>query len=216
MSTRQTLEQAGELARAGRVIRLSYRRPGDAGPNEFLVEPYRLHRATSGGAALHGWQLSPAPEGREGAWRDFRLDRITSVADGGRTFTPREPVTLHHEAAALAGQPAGPSSEASESGAAPAGVFHGWGEQAIAAMGPAEDYFRHVEAAMLDGKVTPEEMELARSLGERVEAHERKAAHARVYANVLQEVLQDARISHREELYLQNVRQFLGELGWAP
>jgi hypothetical protein len=29
-------------------------------------------------------------------------------------------------------------------------------------------------------------------------------------------VLQDSRISHREELYLQRVREFLEQLGWAP
>ncbi len=69
---------------------------------------------------------------------------------------------------------------------------------------------------MLDGKVTPEELSLAESLRDRVEPHERKAAHARVFANVLHEVLQDSRISHREELYLQNVRAFLDRLGWAP
>ena len=69
---------------------------------------------------------------------------------------------------------------------------------------------------MLDGKVTAAEIALARALGERVEPHERKAAHARVYANVLYEVIQDSRISHREELYLKNVRQFLEQLGWGP
>jgi len=83
-------------------------------------------------------------------------------------------------------------------------------------MGDAEDYFQQIETAMLDGKVTDEEMQLARSLGDRVEIHQRKAAHARVFASVLHEVLQDGRISHREELYLQNVRAFLEKLGWAP
>jgi hypothetical protein len=64
--------------------------------------------------------------------------------------------------------------------------------------------------------VTDEEMALAESLRDRVDAHERKAAHARVFASVLNEVLQDARITHREELYLQNIRAFLDRLGWAP
>jgi hypothetical protein len=83
-------------------------------------------------------------------------------------------------------------------------------------MGDAEDYFRQIETAMLDGKITEEEMALAQSLRDRVEIHERKAAHARVFASVLHEVLQDGRISHREELYLANVRAFLDRLGWAP
>ena len=215
MSTRDTLEKIGRLAADNRVARIGYRRPGEPAGHEFLVEPYRLQRTASGGAAVHAWQLSPPPEGRPDGWRDFRLDRITSVSDAGQAFRPRLPVTLGQELAATdaGGQLPGAGEPAAQG---PAEGFHWWGDRPIAAMGPAEDYFRHLEAAMLDAKVTPDEMALARSLGERVEIHERKAAHARVYANVLHEVLQDGRISHREELYLQTVREFLGQLGWAP
>ena len=83
-------------------------------------------------------------------------------------------------------------------------------------MGSAEAYFQQLETAMLDGKVTDDEVALAESMRDRVEIHERKGVHARVFASVLHEVLQDARISHREELYLRNVRSFLERLGWAP
>ena len=209
MSTRETLEQIAALADARRLARISYRRPGDFAPQEFLVEPYRLQRTASGAAAVHAWQVSPELEGRPEAWRDFRLDRITAVEDGGHVFAPRIPVTLAQEL---------PAAGAGGTGGAPAVAagFHWWGARPVASMGPAEDYFRHLETSMLDAKVTRDEMTLARSLGDRVEAHERKAAHARVYANVLHEVLQDGRISHREELYLKNVREFLEQLGWAP
>jgi WYL domain len=186
------------LADAGRVVRLGYRRPGDATAAEYLVEPYRLQR-TASGPAVHAWQLSPAPEGRADGWRDFRLDRITSVADAGKTFAPRMAVTLSHDAAAKPGT-----------------SFSAWSDRTIAPMGRAEEYFQQLETAMLDGKVTPDEMSLAQGLRDRVEVHERKAVHARVFASVLHEVLQDGRISHREELYLRNVREFLDRLGWAP
>ena len=199
----KVLPEIARLAEAGRVVRLGYRRPGDgAGPAaEYLVEPYAVRRGAAG-PVLHAWQLSPPPEGRPDGWRDFRLDRIVSAADGGADFRPREPVTLRAAdgpAAATAGE-----------------SFQAWGEQPIATMGAAESYYRQLEAAMLDGKVTDEEMALAESLRDRVDANERKAAHARVFASVLNEVLQDARITHREELYLQNVRAFLDRLGWAP
>ena len=192
------------LAEAGRVVRLTYRRPGDGSPAEYLVEPYGFHR-TAGGPALHAWQLEPAPEGRADGWRDFRLDRVAAAADGGRPFAPRAPVTAAGDLAAPGQGPAtgGPD-------------FKGFGERPIAAMGNTEDYFRQIETAMLDGKVTDDEMTLAEGLRDRVELHHRKAAHARVFANVLHEVLQDGRISHREELYLRNVRAFLERLGWAP
>ena len=190
------------LAEAGRVAWITYRRPGEGAAGDYLVEPYRFHRGQAG-PVLHAWQIEPQPEGRADGWRDFRIDRITAAADGGRTFQPRVPVTAARDvpspAAAVEGQ-----------------NFPGFGERPIAGMGDTEHYFRQIETAMLDGQVTEEEMTLARSLGARVEVHERKGAHARVFASVLHEVLQDGRISHREELYLQNVRAFLDRLGWAP
>ena len=207
MSTRETLEQIATLAEARRIARIGYRRPGDFAPQEFLIEPYRLQRTASGAAALLAWQVAPELQGRHDGWRDFRLERITSVNDSGHTFTPRIAVTLK------------PQPQTAGAGTRPLAVAEGfdwWGTRPISSMGPAEDYFRQIETAMLDGKVTPAELALAKSLGDRVEVHERKAAHARVYANVLNEVLQDSRISHREELYLRNVRQFLEQLGWAP
>ena len=193
------LAEVVRLAEAGRVVRLGYRGAGGRAEAQYLVEPYRLHR-THAGPVLHAWQLDPPPQGRPDGWRDFRLDRITSASDGGRPFTPRAPVTLAGDTAApAAGQP-----------------FHSWGERPIAGMGSAEGYFQQLETAMLDGKVTDEEVALSESLRDRVEIHERKAVHARVFASVLHEVLQDGRISHREELYLRNVREFLERLGWAP
>ena len=211
MSTRETLERLAALGEKRRAARISYRRPGDFAPHEFLIEPYRLHRTSSGAAAVHAWQLAPALEGRPEAWRDFRLDRIMVVEDSGHAFSPRIPVTLAQELPA-----AGAGNAPVKALPTVAEGFHWWGARPVASMGPAEDYFRQLEEAMLDARVSADEMALVRSLGERVEVHERKAAHARVFANVLHEVLQDGRMSHREELYLKNVREFLGQLGWAP
>jgi hypothetical protein len=215
----EKLEQLSKLAQARRVARVTYKRPGEPAPHDYLVEPYRLQR-TTGGPAVHAWQLSPAPQAGNDGWRDFRLDRVTLVADGGRAFQPRMPVTLPQEVGGAGGS-AGASRPDPIGGAPPitgraAETFDAWGERPVAKMGPAEDYFRHLEGAMLDAKVTPDEMTLARSLGDRVEPHERKAVHARVYANVLHEVVQDSRISHREEIYLRTVREFLEKLGLAP
>jgi hypothetical protein len=201
-ATMDAVYEVARLAEAGRVVRLTYRRPGEGGAGDYLVEPYGLHRGASG-PVLHAWQLEPAPQGRTDGWRDFRLDRITAVSDGGRTFEPRAPVTAARDLPSPGPATGGPD-------------FKGFGDRPIAAMGDAEDYFRQLEEAMLDGRVTEEEMALAEALRDRVDVHERKAAHARVFASVLHEVLQDGRISHREELYLRNVRAFLDRLGWAP
>jgi hypothetical protein len=212
---RDKLEQIAALAGRRRLARLSYRRPGEGAAAHYVVEPYRIQR-TGGGPSVHAWQVSPQPDGRADGWRDFRLDRITEVADGGATFVPRMPVELGGAGGVGGAGGAGAGGGTGDAAAGHGSYFHGWGERQIAAMGPAEDYFRQVETSMLDAKVTPEEMELARSLGDRVGPHERKAVHARVYANVLHEVLQDGKIMHREELYLKQVREFLEQLGWAP
>src|SRR5436190_11054405 len=71
----EKLEQLSKLAQARRVARVTYKRPGEPAPHDYVVEPYRLQR-TTGGPAVHAWQLSPSPDG----WRDFRLDRVTLVA----------------------------------------------------------------------------------------------------------------------------------------
>lgn len=189
------LPEITRLGEAGRVARIQYRRPGGE-TSDYVVELYGVQRAPAG-LTVRARQVSPGADATAEGWREFRLDRITSVADTGQTFQPRAPVAF-------------------QSGSAPGTSFHDWGERPIAKMGPAEDYFRQIEQAMLDGRVTEQEMSLAEALRDRVEVHERKAAHARVYANVLNEVLQDGRISHREELYLRNVRAFLDRLGWAP
>src|SRR5436190_23967799 len=111
VSIRETLQQIATLAEAGRIVRIGYRRPGDFAPQEFLVEPYRLQRTHSGAAAVLAWQVAPEVEGRPDAWRDFRVDRITSVSDSGHSFSPRASVTLAQQAPATgagagAGKPA--------------------------------------------------------------------------------------------------------------
>ena len=139
------LAEIVRLAGAGRVVRLGYRRPGDGSPAQYLVEPHRLHRSQAG-PVLHAWQLDPPPEGRPDGWRDFRLDRITGVSDGGTTFMPRAPVTIAGDAAPpAAGQ-----------------AFAAWGQRPIEGMGSAEGYFQQLETAMLDGKVTDEETRACR------------------------------------------------------
>ena len=216
------LDDITRLARERRVTRLGYKRAGDAVPTEYLVEPYRLHDAATG-PAVQCWQLSPPPEGRS-PWRDFRLDRITSVADGGRTFEARAAVTLGTELAPFGERKitapdasTGAAVTAADSALTASGTrFSRWGHRQIGSLGPAAEYFHQLEAAMLDGQVTADEMAVAEALSNRIPPDQRKAVHARVYANVLHEVLEDGRIAHREELYLGKVRELLVRLGWAP
>jgi hypothetical protein len=146
------------------------------------------------------------------------------VSDAGRAFEPRAAVTLGTELAPFA-QRTITADDAALGGAvtsppvaitaAPAG-FNAWGHRQIGSLGPAGEYFHQLEATMLDGQVTADEMAVSAELAARVPPDQRKAVHARVYANVLHEVLEDGRIAHREELYLAQVRELLVRLGWAP
>jgi hypothetical protein len=203
------LHDLAALARDRRVVRLGYRRPGEAEPAEYLVEPYRLHRP-AGGALLHAWQASPPAqaEGRS-PWRDFRLDRIVSVADAGRPFEPRTTVTLPDDVTLVV---AGPADARQPPPASPADL---WSVERIGDVSPADAYFRQLESAMLDGQVTPDELTLARDLAAGLDPAQRNAVHARVLAAVLNEIAQDGRVSHREEIYLAQVRDLLTHLGWS-
>jgi hypothetical protein len=197
------LRDIAKLAAEKRLVRIGYRRPGAQSALDKVVEPYRLHRLASG-PVIHAWQVSPVPEGTS-PWRDFRVDRIESANDGGAAFAPRMPITLPQDV----------SGEGPVNAPAPP-PFAQWGERSIAEVGPDEEYFLQLESAMLDGKIEPSEMSMAEELGQRIDPSHRKSVHARIYAAVLQEVVADGRISHREEIYLRQVREFLSRLGWAP
>jgi hypothetical protein len=203
------LHDLAALARDRRVVRLGYRRPGEAEPTEYLVEPYRLHRP-AGGALLHAWQASPPAEAEgRSPWRDFRLDRIVSVTDAGHPFEPRTTVTFPD---AIAATTVGPHDARQLLLASPANL---WSVEPIGQVSPADAYFRQLESAMLDGQVTPDELTLARDLAAGLAPEQRNAVHARVLAAVLNEVAQDGRVSHREQIYLAQVRELLGQLGWS-
>ena len=72
--TTDLLHGIARLAAQKRLVRVGYRRPGAQAAQDYLVEPYRLHRFASG-PIVHAWQISPVPEGTS-PWRDFRVDRI--------------------------------------------------------------------------------------------------------------------------------------------
>lgn len=212
------LSDLATLASAGRVVRLHYKRPGEPAPAEYVVEPYRLHRPAAG-ALLHAWQVAPPPEGGRAHWRDFRVDRIVSLADADPAappFEPRTPVTLPADVAAALGSTGTPTTSGSTNTLALITSSPGnlWSDEPIGVVSPAAAYFRQLEAAMLDGQVTPDELTLLQDLARGLAAEQRNAVHARILAAVLNEVAEDGRVSHREEIYLAKVRELLGALGW--
>jgi len=190
--TDDVLAEIVRFAESRRLTCIAYQKPGEWSDTQRFVEPYRLQESTAS-LMVQCWQVDPAIEDRC-KWRNFRIDRISSVCDGGRTFEPRIPITL---------------------GTGEVTAFE-WGHEPAVILGPAAEYFNFVESAMLDGLVTADEFAKAQELGGRVSMDERRGAHARVFANVLQEVLQDSAVSDKEAAYLAKVRAFLSRLGWAP
>lgn len=181
-----------ELGEHRRTARLVYQKPGEPSVTEQLVEPYRLE-ATANAEMVLCWQLLPKIEDRL-PWRHFRIDRIVSVIDGGSTFEPRTPITLH-------------TGEVTD--------FQ-WGHQALVGIGPRQEYFQFIENAMLDGIFDEQELREAARRGEALSIQQRRGVHAQVFANTLQEVLADGEVSQTEAAYIGAVRDALQSLGWAP
>jgi predicted DNA-binding transcriptional regulator YafY len=91
---RRLLDQLVKLAEGNRLVMLSYAKPGEAVSTDRLVEPYHLQESGAEKLMVRCWQLEP-PIVDRAKWRNFRLDRILRLADGGSTFQPRCPVTIH-------------------------------------------------------------------------------------------------------------------------
>jgi len=194
MGFMSVLKQLVVLARRRRLAAIDYRRPGHVGAVTRVVEPYRLEEAVDGRPAhVVAWQVWPHPA-TVTAWRCFRLDRIHDVRDGQADFRARKPVTLENLDAA----------EFSVTG------------PATGVTGAVEAYAAFLEAAMLDSYVSAVELQEARNRGAGLKVEEMRAAHARVYATVLSEVLGDGVVTDEETGYLRKVRKFLEAVGWAP
>ena len=192
----ETLRRLQELASQQLTARISYRKPAEDWCTQREVEPYSLTYSGQNLIVLT-WQLDPVLDGE--AWRNFRIDRIVSVANGGHEFTPRTSVTLHL-------------------GEMTPFVFDETRSRLAAESKPSapETYFRCIERAMLDGVMTNTEISEARELGRLLRKPELKAIHAQVLANLLNEVAMDGKLTAREEEQLRNMRFFLQELGRCP
>jgi hypothetical protein len=173
MGNADPLVVISELAMHGRLARISYSKPGERAWTVRIVEPY----------ALVG-----------NGWRSFRVDRITSVSDGGGAFAPRSRVAL--------------------------GGSNLYEYQTAVAdpddRDPETVYRRYLQGAVLDGNFDEDEIAHAAELAEGLSFEALKVAHAHVFAAVIHEVLLDGQIQDHETVFLDNVRRALQRLGWAP
>ncbi len=185
-----------DLAKARNTALITYKKPGENWITERNVEPYSLSMTGQDAFIVLTWQVAPSCE--EPSWRNFRIDRITSVKNAGVIFHPRAPVTI-------------------DDGELRKFIFdeapRGKGKSPPS---PQEKYFKYVEKAMLDGQMTKREITHAKKLSAGLRAGQLRSVHASAYGNLIAEITMDGEISDDEEELLTNMRVFLNELGWAP
>jgi hypothetical protein len=87
-----------------------------------------------------------------------------------------------------------------------------WEEQTSEAHG----YFVWLEKCLIDHRLTDHEISTAIDVATSLERDELRGVHARIYANVLEEVLADGIVTDKEQEYLDHVRTSLQKLGWRP
>jgi hypothetical protein len=175
-------------------VEIAYKKTGESWTTTRIVEPYSITFTQSEALIVLTRQIEPYV-GHPG-WRNFRLDRIVSVKNTSRHFKPFIPVTILDcpEPFVYNETPDAQPSEPSYS----------------------EKYFFQLEAALQDGNLTKHEFECMKILQGPLLASEVKALHAQLYANTIDDIVADGKLTQAEEDYLQNVRVFLGQLGWCP
>lgn len=184
------------LSRQQRTAKIVYKKVAEPEPTIRTVEPYTLQEHNDN-LMVRAWQLVPELASCDNCWRTFRIDRIVSVVDGGEEFDPRRPVTIAE------------------------GEIYKWAIQRRSEtlnpvnLAPAV-YLQFVETSLLDGRLTKDEVDGAYLRAKAITPEQKRAVHAKVYAAVLQEVALDGEVTDDEDDYLQQVRDFLRTLGWAP
>lgn len=177
-----------DMGEQNRCVRIDYTRY-DGDSSVRVVEPYQfLHH--NGNLMVCCWQVDPDNGGDN--WRNFRIDRMNGVDDGGSHYTPRRSVQLR---------------TASE---------FGMDVEPTGSLVTVNNYYQHIWNAMADGKLVNNEKEFAASVATGLSPNQVRAVHAQIFRDVLQECLLDGEIDWRESEHLAKVRRFLKKLGWAP
>jgi predicted DNA-binding transcriptional regulator YafY len=178
------------LAKANRTTRISYHRMGHHQPASRIIEPY--HLIQHGNALMvHAWQLEPTIT--DPCWKNFRLDRITEVTNGGQEFSPRCKVTI-----------------------ADTNVDQIIDVHVKRRNDPADRYRQFLLGAASNHRLSEDEMHRATDLARKLTESQIKLVHSQVYAEVLSDIVLDHQVSENEEHFLVNLRSFMQKLGWAP
>lgn len=205
MKQLRTLQQCAEQNLMAVIV---YRKPGESWRTERLVEPYQLTYSGPNLIVLT-WQFDPELD--HPGWRNFRVDRIQTAANSGKRFRPRIPVTLH--TGEVTQFEMRDNKELEQQMLAS-------GQLQVHELTPPpslqQQYAQALENALYDGIVSETESKRLMKLQKKLDAQQMKSTHAQVYANTINEITIDGRVSDEEESLLENMRVFLTGLGWCP
>jgi len=194
---RAAIDTLVALATKHRLVCIQYRKLSNQAPTMRVVEPYRFVESPSTGSMMiQCWQVKPAPDAPERpCWKNFLVDGIEDVSDGGDEFKPRRPLAL------------------------------AWGEVTdfmqqreigIARSKIAEEYRRQFLAAIRDGRLDDDERRQLEELSDELPTAKKKVIHAQVFQDCLFDVLLDHKVDAEEDEFLSEVRSFMDSLGWSP
>lgn len=203
---RLALEGLFNFARKRRVVRLTYVKLGEITHTIRRVEVYHLLQASTG-LLVHCAQVEPPTEDQP--WRNFRIDRILAVEDGGLEFSARIPVSLDHGEIldywqVNDGQPA------------MAGHATTNARRASTPTSSVEAYVRTFLECLSDAKLEASEKKLLAEQARGLKKSQVKVAHARILAHLLEDLVADDNLSGADNQLLKRVMKVMDDLGWAP
>ncbi|MFT3788070.1 MAG: WYL domain-containing protein [Tepidisphaeraceae bacterium] len=183
------LDVIQDAGRQHHLLDIEYERPGSP-PVRRLVEPYRL-QSHQDDLMLLGWQVVPEVEERL-HWRNFRLDRIRYATDSGHSFEPRAPMQLDLPSPLNFDFRPDPSAK------------------------PMLEYRKQLDVILLDTRMTDEQFDKAGKLKQGLPLETVRAEHARALARLIDDLIEDDRLTDEQSSYLSTAMEALCRLGWSP
>lgn len=210
------LNQLVEFTRKRRLAKITYVKLGEITHTIRVVEVYHLLEASTG-LLVYCAQVNPVTGDQP--WRNFRLDRILAVEDGGAEFSARMPTSIDQgelrdfwEVKAQQEQQETPGEVAISIGLSVAAVSVPAKE-----VGSAGD--RYVAAfleKLSDAKLQVREKNELVALASKLKKSQMKVAHARILAHLLEDLASDGDINAADNRLIKRVMTVMHEIGWAP
>jgi predicted DNA-binding transcriptional regulator YafY len=213
---RRVLESLVDFTRKRRLVKLTYVKLGEITHTIRVVEVYHLLEASTG-LLVYCAQVNPQPDDRP--WRNFRLDRIIAVEDGGNTYSARMPTSIDQGEL----RNFWTVKDQEESGQTPTGdslsinLSATKGEVTLKT-GPThvDRYVSSFLEKLDDSKLQARDRSELGTLAANLKKAQVKVAHARILAHLLDDLASDGDISAADNRLIKRVMSAMYEIGWAP